>query len=50
MEARAANQKAESESRYYDIQANATLLRERKKLLEEGVSQEDIDSFLPKPN
>ena len=47
LEAQAASKKAESESSIFSIQAKATLLRERKKLLEEGVSQEDIDKLLP---
>lgn len=47
IEAQAASEKADSESTTLSIQAKATLLRERKKLLEEGVSQGDIDSLLP---
>lgn len=39
--------KVELEADLLSIQANATLLRERKRLLEEGISQEEIDELLP---
>jgi uncharacterized ubiquitin-like protein YukD len=47
MEAEAISGKAKSESEIFSIQAKASLLRERKKLAEEGISQADIDSLLP---
>ena len=47
MEAQAISKKAESESNILSIQARATLLRERKRLLDEGVSKDDIDELLP---
>lgn len=47
LEAQAVSKKAESETSILAIQAGATLLRERKKLLEEGICQEDIDMLLP---
>ena len=47
LEAEAASKKAESESTILGIQASATLLHERKRLLDEGISQEDMDTLLP---
>lgn len=47
LEATANSEKAKQESSLISIQANATLLRERKKLREEGISQEEIDALLP---
>jgi hypothetical protein len=46
IEAEAVAKKTKSEMEVLSIQASATLLRERKRLLEEGVSQEDIDALL----
>ena len=39
--------KAETETDILSIQAKATLLRERKQPLEEGISQEDMNASLP---
>jgi hypothetical protein len=39
--------KAKSETDILSIQANATLLQERKKLADEGIDQEEIDALLP---
>lgn len=50
LEARAASKKADTEASLLSIQERATLLRERKKLLDEGISQDDIDAMLPLPN
>ena len=47
LEAEAASQKSKTEVSLLNIQASATLLHERKKLLEEGSSQEEIDTLLP---
>jgi hypothetical protein len=47
LEAEAISGKAKSESVILDIQAKANLLREKKKLLEEGIDQNDIDELLP---
>ena len=47
LEAQAISGKAKTESELLSIQAKANLLRERKKLLDEGISQEDIDELLP---
>jgi uncharacterized ubiquitin-like protein YukD len=47
LEAQAASAKFQSENELLKVQAKSTLLRERKKLLDEGVSQEDIDELLP---
>ena len=49
LEARAVSKKAETEANLLSIQEKATLLRERKKLLEEGISQDEINSLLPLP-
>jgi hypothetical protein len=47
MEAQAVSLKAKSETDILSIQANATLLRERKKLAYEGIDQAEIDALLP---
>jgi hypothetical protein len=47
LEAQAISGKAKTESELLSIQAKASLLRERKKLLDEGVTQEEIDELLP---
>jgi hypothetical protein len=47
MEADANSEKARNESEILRIQAKANLLRERKKLADKGISQEDIDALLP---
>ena len=47
IEAEAIREKTKNENGLIDIQRKATLLRERKKLLEEGISQEEIDEYLP---
>ena len=47
MEAEAIKEKSKTETDMLSIQASAALLRERKKLLDEGISQEDIDFMLP---
>ena len=49
IEARAVSKKAETEASLLSIQQRATLLRERKHLLDEGVDQQDIDNLLPLP-
>ena len=41
IEAKAASERAKTETNILSITANATLLRERKKLCEEGISQEN---------
>ena len=47
LEAQAISGKAKTESELMSIQAKANLLCERKKLLEEGISQDEIDELLP---
>jgi hypothetical protein len=47
MEAEAIKSKAATEAAILSVQHKANLLRERKKLLEEGFSQEEIDLHLP---
>ena len=46
IEAEAIREKTKNENGLINIQRKATLLRERKKLLEEGISQEEIDAYL----
>jgi hypothetical protein len=48
-EAEARMIEAEANREVLNIQAKANLLRERKKLLEEGISASDIDALLPLP-
>jgi hypothetical protein len=47
LEAQAVSTKAKSEIEILDIQAKANLLRERKKLMEEGIDPNEIDELLP---
>ena len=47
MEAEAMSKKIRTENSILNIQASAFLLHERKKLLEEDISQDEIDKFLP---
>jgi hypothetical protein len=47
IEAEAIKEKTKTETNILTIEASAKLLRERKKLAEEGISQEDIDALLP---
>jgi hypothetical protein len=42
-------EKLRQEAEHWRVQTNATLLRERKKLSDDGVSQHDIDMLLPLP-
>jgi hypothetical protein len=47
IEAEAIKEKTKTETNILIIEASAKLLRERKKMAEEGISQEDIDALLP---
>jgi hypothetical protein len=47
IEAEAIQKKTKSETDILSIEASAKLLRERKRLADEGISQEDIDALLP---
>jgi hypothetical protein len=46
-EANAQTFKLRQEAEHWRLQRNIVLLRERKKLLDEGVSKADIDALLP---
>ena len=47
LEAEAVSKKANEETSLMSIQVKAALLRECKRLLDEGVEQSDIDKMLP---
>ena len=47
--AEAQTKKLEAEARSAEIMAKVVLLRERRKLLEENFSIEDVDDLLPMP-